>query len=269
MIKSFKEYFAALGKWGFIVAALLIGDILGIIQTYDNLFALPQWGWWLILAVILTVVPFYAFHKLKLKRDELQSQLDIIRNSRPNIVILGTKNIKTPIINLPTREILGEPCFSHALFANNPLNELQAQDAPNVAGHIYVYNESGKCIYNDIMGRWAETKEEALGGQPTEMEQITLAANGRPNPMDIILKYRQDQDCYIHTNAGRRRAPNGWRDKDNQLGVGNYFVRVRLRSNIVDKEFWLKLANNGQGTDVLLETLTSTPTVVETLNLQP
>ena len=70
--KSFREYIAAFGKWGFIVAVILVGDIIGIIQSYNTNFLIPQWAWWLILVVILAISPFIAFHKLRVKRDEMQ-----------------------------------------------------------------------------------------------------------------------------------------------------------------------------------------------------
>ncbi|MFH0942144.1 MAG: hypothetical protein V1823_03885 [Chloroflexota bacterium] len=85
MVQSFKEYLAAFGKWGFAIAALLIGDLFGIYQSYNSKFVLPQWAWLLILAVILVMSPVIAFHKLRLKRDELKRELDNIKNGRPKI----------------------------------------------------------------------------------------------------------------------------------------------------------------------------------------
>jgi hypothetical protein len=80
MRKSLKNYIAAFGKWGFFMAAILVGDILGIIQSYYTEWLIPAWGWWLILVIILIVSPFIAFHKLRVQRDELQAQLQKEKN---------------------------------------------------------------------------------------------------------------------------------------------------------------------------------------------
>ena len=58
------------------MAAIIVGDVVGIIQSLNNDFLLPQWGWWLILVFILVVSPFIAFHKLRIKLDEIQNRLD-------------------------------------------------------------------------------------------------------------------------------------------------------------------------------------------------
>ena len=82
MRKSLKEYIAAFGKWGFLMAAFIVGDIIGIVQSIDRDFLLPQWAWWSILAVILTSGPFLAFHKLRLRYDEIQTELTTLKNKR-------------------------------------------------------------------------------------------------------------------------------------------------------------------------------------------
>lgn len=241
----------------------------GLYQSITGATTLTQVLWGIVFLLAFTIPPFIAFHKTRVKRDSLQDRLNMIHNARPNIAIRGTESVTTTIRNLITGQSLGTPCFTHALFANDPLTQLQAIDAPNVAGHIDVYNKSGVCLYGDVIGRWSETKEEATGGLPAEMEQIMLPANARPFSLDIILKYRGDQECYVHTNAGRKRAPTDWRDKEKELAIGDYLVRVRLRSNNVDKEFWLKLTNQGQGADVSLELLATQPSVVGKAGSQP
>lgn len=88
MSKSIKEYFAAFGKWIFLLAAAVIGDVIGVIQSYARDWIMPQWGWWLILVGILLFSPFIAFHKLKLQRDELQTKL----TRMPKLEILDIKD---------------------------------------------------------------------------------------------------------------------------------------------------------------------------------
>ncbi len=262
MGKTLKEFLPSFGKWAWVVVVDYIFGFAGVYQSITGTTTLTRILWGIVFVFAFTIPPLIAFHKLRVSRDGVQKQLDAIRNARPNIELHGVENVTTKLRDVRTGEVLGEPCVTYALFANRPLAQIQAIDAPNVAGHIAIYDEHGNHLHGGMVGRWAETREEATGGLPTEMEQITLPANARPNPMDIILKYHQDQECYITTNAGRRRAPSDWRDNGSRLGVGSYFVRVRLRSSNVDKEFWFKLANNGKGTDVVVEVLSNAPLIV-------
>ncbi len=215
---------------------------LGYNLTDNPIFVIPTWGWLILLIVGLIIAPFFAFHKI-------QTKLNRIENARPNIVVLGIKNVSTPIMNLKTHEILGVPVFTQVLFANDYLNPLQAVDATNVVGRIDIYGEDGKHLFS-LIGRWSETKEEASGGQPTEMEQITIAPNRRPCPMDIALKYQEDEKGYVHNNESRRRAPSDWRDENKPLPPGNYSVQIRLQGNNVDSICRFTFVNKGIGNDI-------------------
>ena len=67
------------------MAAIIIGDVVGIIQSLNNDSLISQWGWWLVLVVILTVSPFIAFHKLRLRLVENQKQVDELQNEKDKI----------------------------------------------------------------------------------------------------------------------------------------------------------------------------------------
>jgi hypothetical protein len=89
--ESIEQYLKSLGYWGFLVAALLVGDIYGIVQSYlttpSENFVLPVWGWWLILVVILIVSPFLAFHTLRLRLVSVEGDLRDLQESSPSINI--------------------------------------------------------------------------------------------------------------------------------------------------------------------------------------
>ena len=57
---------------------------------------------------------------------------------------------------------------------------------------------------------------------------------------------------YGHNNESRKIAPVDWRDNHKPLPIGNYLVRIRLRANNTDKEFFLDMVNKGKGTDIEL-----------------
>lgn len=190
-------------------------------------------------------------NNLQTQLDQSQTQLDQIKNARPNMVLVKTENFPFPIRSVQTGAVMGTPWFARVQFANDPLSSLQAVEAHKVAGHIEIYSQDKQHLYFKMIGRWSETKEVAVGGQPIETEQIDIPANGRPYPMDIGLKYQEDAEFYGYNNESPRFAAD-WRDKQKQLAVGTYSIRVWLRGDNVDKDFWFNLVNKGRGEDVVL-----------------
>jgi hypothetical protein len=267
-MQSLMAFIRSFGRWWWVIVVDYIFGIVGVYQTVTGETTLSKILWGLVFFLAFIIPSFIAFHKMRIKSDKVTRELDDIKNSCPNVELADVKNVRVKIRNVLTGDVLGEPYISYISFSNNPKTLLQSKDAYNVVGYMDIYKESGQRLYNDIIGRWSETKEETSGGLPTEMEQIIIPANGRPNPMDAVLKYNQDQNCYVQSNAGRRRAPADWRDKDGELPVGNYFIKVHIRGTLIDKTFWLKLVNKGQGTQIGLESLSYFPSVVDILNSQ-
>lgn len=238
---------------------MLVDVVLGGAGAYLNIsgkLSFPTWLWILLFGIAFIIVPFIVFHKLRLRLDELQSELDGIKNARPNIALIKTENSSRPIRNVKTGEILGTPWFARVQFANNSLSQTQMVEASKVVGHISIYEQTGQHLY-DMIGRWAETKEVATGGRPIEIDSLDIPANGRPYPMDIVMKYPEDEEFYGYNNDNPRLAPIDWRDSQKQLPAGTYSVRVRLRGNNVDKEFWFDLINKGRGENVELKARTT------------
>lgn len=67
---------------------MLIDVISGVTGAYLDIsgkWGFPSWLWILLLGIAFITVPFIVFHKLRLKLDELQSELDGIKNTRPKI----------------------------------------------------------------------------------------------------------------------------------------------------------------------------------------
>ena len=85
MRKSFIEYIISLGRWGWLVLIDVISGVTGAYLDISGKWGFPTWVWILLLGIAFVVVPFIAFHKLRLRQDELQSELDRIKNERPKI----------------------------------------------------------------------------------------------------------------------------------------------------------------------------------------
>lgn len=85
MWKSFIEYITSLGRWGWIVLIQVIAGGVGAYFDISGKWGFPTWLWILLLGIAFIVVPFIVFHKSRLRRDVLQSELDNIKNQRPKI----------------------------------------------------------------------------------------------------------------------------------------------------------------------------------------
>jgi len=93
MGKSLKEYCIALGYWWFIVIVPIALDTISICELVSgNQFTrIPSWIWFQIAFVFALIIPFIAFHKLRVRIDEKQKELDIIKNERPKIEVTVRK----------------------------------------------------------------------------------------------------------------------------------------------------------------------------------
>jgi len=77
MGKSLWEYVTALGYWGFIVIAPITLDIISVYQlaSGNQFTGIPSWVWFQVAFVFLLIIPFIAFHRVRVQRDEYSSRL--------------------------------------------------------------------------------------------------------------------------------------------------------------------------------------------------
>jgi hypothetical protein len=88
MRKALTLYTRYLGIWGWILIGLDLFTALGAFEFYTKipvLKNLPTWGWLIILVIGLLIAPFFAFHKLRLKSEEIKLELEKQKNQRPKI----------------------------------------------------------------------------------------------------------------------------------------------------------------------------------------
>lgn len=278
MRESLREYITALGHWGWLVLVDVFSGLVGAyLDISGSKWGVPTWIWITLLGIAFVIVPFIAFHKLRIKRDEMREQLQEIQKAQPSIkfkimelvkVKVGTfKNNKGksmfPDMNtggyfvseeMVIDKILREPYFLRALFANDP-EPGKGSDAQNVCAEIEYYDKGKvKLIIPSFEGRWAHTSQPGTNNyKPVENNEITMPANGKPRPLDIVMKYDEDDECYAHSNDTPNKAPLDFRDRDRVLGIGEYDVKVRIRgSNHVDETYWFRLINQGKGKQVEL-----------------
>ena len=219
------------------------------------------------------LAPYYIHKEQEKKHDVIESELKQIKDARPLIVYKGKEIVRVRFSEITTNghisssifpnpktgdyfarndehtEIVGEPVFLHALFANDP-EPGKGSDAHNVRVEIEFYNaERTVLAIPQMAGRWAETDQPGtLDYKAITNDEITMSANGRPYKLDIVMKYDEDDECYGHNNETPSKAQSDFRDKDKKLGIGRYAVLIRVRgSNGLVEPFWFHLVNSGKG----------------------
>jgi hypothetical protein len=201
-----------------------------------------NWAW---LAGIPAILFLIAGIKLQWRLDKAK------RQPKPFIVYSGADNVPWPVQN--------DPWFVRAYFANDPPEPQLSKDAYNVIAQITFYRPNGESCFR-MNGRWAGKEEIAHGAIASASEQITLPANGRSEPIDIGLKYHDEDGFYGYDNMTQAKGILGWRDKDKMLCNKEYFVQVVIRgSDGVYAPFWFSLRNDGIGKEVNFSPLSSEP----------
>ncbi len=71
MRKSLNEFSKAFGKWWWVVVIDYGFGIVGVYQTVTVTNTLSQIGWGILLFCAFALPPFIAFHRMRMKRDEL------------------------------------------------------------------------------------------------------------------------------------------------------------------------------------------------------
>ena len=205
----------------------------------------PQLLFWLLLALGIFVAILLTYHELRMKTVR---ELKMVFSGN------GWENVQAPLRNIVTGVVMGTPVFSHALFANDPIDSQRGITAEKVVAHLDFYNQDRSCLLFKMVGRWSEAPERAqVGSRVVETNQIDIAPNAMPRALDIVLKYDDEDDCYGLNNETPQRAPSGWRDISRVLSPGFYSVKIRLRGNNLDQCFWLDFENKGINNRIVLK----------------
>lgn len=244
---SFKEYFAAFGKWGFIVAAIIVGDIIGIVQSVDQKFILPQLVWWLVLVLILVLSPVIAFHQLRLRRDELQKELDGIKNSRPNVEYESV-----------SASLFQGACYLRLVFRNKvvePSGHISTSQSSKAK--IKIFTASGLLV-DSWDGRWAENDWPASYGDIPEKNKRDIIA-GDPATLDIGVRILGQVQFKGHYNrlSSSPELPRKLLEPD------FYYVSIELwAANMLIRDPWftLQIPNVPQSNDTEQVKITPTKT---------
>jgi hypothetical protein len=237
--------------------------MLAIITAASYVYPIPisilnRWGFLIFFAVFCAYICWYIWG--------LEKEIRYFRDARPNIALKRIEenflgNLVTwQYSSLTSQWLAGKtehPNFTRIWVFNDPLKPVQSVDAINLYGEITFYDNVGSRLFS-MGGRWAETKQSIEGGQPIEMEQVTLSPNGKPFCMDIGLKYSDENNFYGYNSEP---SATGGRDPNRELSTGPYYVKVRFRCKGVDKTFVFRLFNRGAGQDISFTETTQQPSL--------
>jgi len=257
-----------------LIATIVFGIISSQFPHWHDFFNILSWALPLTVLTATTIwglalAPYKIHTSLNKEKTteitQLKTKLEEIISEIPNIKLSDWKNVEgtlkqviydepttmsgvAPIVYggtaVPTHQAqdytghttIFKPYFTHLLIANDPEKKI-GTDAKKVRTKIGFYDEKREnLIFPEIEGRWSLTEEYAIKGLAAEYEtEIDIPANGNHRPLDIVLKYDEDNACYACNNETPTRAPSDWRDSTRK------------------EEFWFKLKNNGKDTQVELE----------------
>src|SRR5204862_1095844 len=93
-----------------------------------------------------------------------------------------------------------------------------------------------------------------VGSMYKEYEQIEkMSPNKLEFPLDTVMKYEEDDNCYAVNYDTRMRAPLDWRDEKRAIPPGCYIMRVRLQWSEGRSGYLFLLRNPGATKRVMLE----------------
>ncbi len=220
----------------------------------------PTWGWITLLIVGLIIAPFFAFHKVYTKLDDILSATPNMNIASPPYV--DTRPIYSRIKIEGQYSLIGTPYFAHVNFCNEPKVYAVEAAAKDTYAEISFYTNKGELLLGSIYGRWGDTKQPEDPFEPTrELVKVNFEPTGQRRELDIAMKYPEDKDCYAFNNESY--SSYDWRISKFLLKGDSFYVKVRLAGiPMIDKIWWFALYNEGRGKGMRIEP-TSPPALVE------
>lgn len=263
MGKSLSKLKELVGGWVWIMLIDMIGSPIGIYLSWQKIIEVPIWVWFVLFAVGVIGIFFYAFHQLRVK-------LSYIEDSLPSLFIKRTETV--------TRY---KAHYTHIEIANKPKFQTKETIARNVVGYVEFYKSGeSKPFFDEMEGIWADTPENTMGKYQLkhyagltdsllrkENQDMSIMPNEMPVALSLILKYKNEDNCY----AINYESCWGYYDRRNPnlaLPPNDYVVRLRLIGSNTGQEtkFCFDLNNPGAGKEVQLKLREKEPNPVNKRN---
>jgi hypothetical protein len=123
------------------------------------------------------------------------------------------------------------PCWARALAVNDPPDGFPGATARKVAARVKICGADGSLLV-DMQGRWSASEQEherARVGMSVEHLETDIPANEFvPRPIDLAMKYPDDEDCFAY-NDENSRMPDDGRLESHRLVGKTFIVEVAIR----------------------------------------
>ena len=212
----------------------IISGIAGLILDVTDALSFPTWLWILLLAIGFVIIPFIAFHKMRLQRDS------IIQKSE---AVLRYKGWLSSVQHFEYEGKIIRRWFTTISFVNVPLYSSERGIAKQVVGHIEFWDSTRRNLLFEMVGRWADTPEAFAVGYIADNIPVNILPNEFERRLNIVIKYDDDDDCYGYNNDSQKFKR--WCDPSKVLDPGIYQVKVRLRGIGIGEDFWFIFENKG------------------------
>lgn len=257
--ESLKQYITDLRWWGWVVMVMNIFTATNVYSTVTGhpFINIPVWIWVSLLIAGLLFMPFFAYHRIRTKLNDI---LKVV----PNIELYGSPYVDArPIYSYPSTKVAGQfsvigtPFFAHIIFCNNPRVRSIETTAKSINAKITFFDDEEKQVLGPIFGRWEGTPQPATlppFAPIRDLLKIDLEPTGLPRELDIALKYPDDEFCYAFNNKSCISSRD-WRMPAFMLKGHSFYIKVRLVGiPMLDETWWFKLSNLGKGDGLKIET---------------
>jgi len=246
-MQAVKEYFALFGKWWWAVLIDYIFGGVGVYQTATGTTTLSTSVWAIIAILTFSIPAFIAFRNVKVQLDKLRSKPE------PKLEIADKPYTdKRPLYDVEGIPI-AQPFCANVRFRNSPEMHTSEANANKVYAETIFYDINLKEIFRADKLRTNDVPEppRQLGIPQREYYEVEFNANGNPREYTIAIKHEADDACYVFSDHNYSHF--AWRKPEYILQGDKFYVKVDLKGENAEGEFWFILRNYGKGKNIELE----------------
>lgn len=224
------------------MVVLIATAIFAASDTSQILFIPSRWLYLIAFGIFAGLV-YWAMFGLYRELHHIKTSVPrlVLDSYEPNLTDIA-KIATTIIQGTPQTELIGVPTFTRIWVSNKPLSPELGVDAENVHAEVEF---QGRQHQVRMSGRWAEVEESH---DNLKTEQVNMPPNGKPFALDLIMKYKQDNEAYGYDNVAHRLVDG--RNQKTLLEKGRYTIKVTLKCKGIDLPLLFTMQNPGSGEDI-------------------
>jgi hypothetical protein len=221
-------------------AGMIITALAFVISWVSTFFETPQIKDWRI-GIIFSFILFAGFclwHFLELQRKikELEIVEYILKIYHPPYYSVMRLQNKNKLINS------ADPIVARMQFFNQPIRRSKNAIARKVAAQLIFYDIKWNPLLEPVYGMWSLNDEvQDTINLKEGTKEVDFEPNGLPHELFLLMKYRDDSECYAVTNEsfeyGELKYPHL------EINRKRFYLRIRLLStngDAVEFDFLVK-----------------------------